>query len=46
MLILFLCPQMSQKVVVLEQEIERLSDGAELENVSPLKDHIKHSYHL
>lgn len=26
---------MSQKVAVLEQEIERLTDGAELENVSP-----------
>lgn len=28
---------MSQKVTALEQEIERLTDGAELENVSHLK---------
>lgn len=31
---IYLKTQMSQKVVSLEQEIERLSDGAELENVS------------
>lgn len=30
---------MSQKVTALEQEIERLTDGAELENVSPLLKH-------
>lgn len=31
---------MSQKVTSLEQEIERLSDGAELENVSSLETQI------
>ena len=30
---------MNLKVTALEQEIERLSDGAELENVSPHKMH-------
>lgn len=30
---------MSQKVTALEQEIERLTDGAELENVSLLHTH-------
>ncbi len=39
-----LLPQMSQKVTTLEQEIERLTDGAELENVSPLETHIS-NYH-
>lgn len=46
MLILFLCPQMSQKVVVLEQEIERLSDGAELENVSLLLKTTSHTLRI
>uniref|UniRef100_A0A3P8UEW1 Kinectin 1 n=1 Tax=Cynoglossus semilaevis TaxID=244447 RepID=A0A3P8UEW1_CYNSE len=32
---------MSQKVVVLEQEIERLSDGAELENLRSEKQHLE-----
>lgn len=37
---------MSLKVTALEQEIERLTDGAELENVSPLKTRISNQSFL